>query len=1189
MKKIISKLALTLGLILMFGANAFAQPDSWDEYADATIGTPITSANPELPGWFIVCRQKSDGKNANENGTWALGYSGDKWDRIKIGSNGTSADFPSGTVTAGSLADHIVYISADGTIQAPNGTYLGIEAQYKDNKIDKGVLNTNNTNWTIEYRQFTNPEGTKVEGQGICIYDPTIIKTENNGKTKMVGALKVGKDKVEAGEANKDCALTLIPVEIAAAGPVEYTVEYDGLTADEVGMFSYPTEFADEDGESVSKTSIVTNSKINAGNVATLITPAQVDGYQATISFSNKVITITYTLPTEYTVVVSPADAGSFTLKEGLTLLEGNKFKTWDEITSRNVTEYVFPANAAEGYLFKSVSISGNTITVLYIEPQVYTVVYVDNKCPDGGGYTLKNGAVERDGNIVVPDILDNDNLLDYVTPKFVNGFSEGASVSGNTITIGYTAGEQAKSFTDGYLLYKVTKNAVAYGAKGTVSVELTDDGKKEATSVSIPVSVSNGAYSYDVTSIPAFGFTTQYGTTEHSSTNDDQDKAIAADFNAGNISAISLRVENGIAYHTNCSNPENRTNERGDDMDTKKDFGKNGVSLSTGDNARYSYYFLGYNPNLVSVEIPADSKITTIGNNAFSGCWNLESFYVPFSVTSIGIGAFGGCISMSDFQFATGMVNGQPNMTQLTEIPDYMFIHCESLTTLRIPEGITTLGERSTQYMLRLSKIELPSTLVTIEGEFLCTALSLKTLTIPAKVETIGASAFHGCEALEHIYFLGAPSALSMGTGSNVTFGPNDGYCALAIRGCAFHVLPQYLYNTKAPEGEQSEFDKYHGAKEGAEGYKNAFNADTYENSWGKVDGVNGNYFTAEFPEVEKKYVPGKWVTFCMPESEIFFEIEGEKGELANPTFVEYNEETKKKHTEGGGTTPEGGNQSGYAVKARPAATTGESSGFLKYNFEYGWGDYDGFGPGCLVAQMTDVWQDPDTDNKSQLYHANFVCIDINQIQPNTPYLICPMVEEGTSQTDLNICLWTDNDLKRDAFISNMGEEAKHTKTLHTDDTKQTSVGTTRPAFVHMIGQINRGEENPLLPGDIYFKSAGTGWQDNKGKLGNIGTFYMVEEGKTAYLHSCSAYWQVVQGTKEDGGYVSTEVKLGSVADFEDVPADPTAINEVQTDNQPRIIVEGIYDMSGRKLDVDQSQLPEGMYIMNGKKVLNK
>jgi hypothetical protein len=47
----------------------------------------------------------------------------------------------------------------------------------------------------------------------------------------------------------------------------------------------------------------------------------------------------------------------------------------------------------------------------------------------------------------------------------------------------------------------------------------------------------------------------------------------------------------------------------------------------------------------------------------------------------------------------------------------------------------------------------------------------------------------------------------------------------------------------------------------------------------------------------------------------------------------------------------------------------------------------------------------------------------------------------------------------------------------------------------------------------------------------------------------------------------------------------DVTGIDDVEV----RVVVEGIYDLNGRKLDIAPEELPKGVYIVNGKKQMVK
>lgn len=78
-----------------------------------------------------------------------------------------------------------------------------------------------------------------------------------------------------------------------------------------------------------------------------------------------------------------------------------------------------------------------------------------------------------------------------------------------------------------------------------------------------------------------------------------------------------------------------------------------------------------GVDSNIATVEIP--SQITSIGDNAFSGCSGLTSVTIPDSVTSIGDNAFNGCTSLA-FVTIPGSV---------TSIGEGAFMGCTSLASV--------------------------------------------------------------------------------------------------------------------------------------------------------------------------------------------------------------------------------------------------------------------------------------------------------------------------------------------------------------------------------------------------------------------------------------------------------------------------------------------------------------------------
>ena len=85
---------------------------------------------------------------------------------------------------------------------------------------------------------------------------------------------------------------------------------------------------------------------------------------------------------------------------------------------------------------------------------------------------------------------------------------------------------------------------------------------------------------------------------------------------------------------------------------------------------------------SLTSVTIP--DSVTSIGHWAFSGCTSLTSVTIPDSVTSIGDGAFSGCTSLTSVTIRDSV----------TSIGDKAFSGCTSLTSVTIPDSVTSIGD---------------------------------------------------------------------------------------------------------------------------------------------------------------------------------------------------------------------------------------------------------------------------------------------------------------------------------------------------------------------------------------------------------------------------------------------------------------------------------------------------------------
>ena len=112
---------------------------------------------------------------------------------------------------------------------------------------------------------------------------------------------------------------------------------------------------------------------------------------------------------------------------------------------------------------------------------------------------------------------------------------------------------------------------------------------------------------------------------------------------------------------------------------------------------------------------------MTSIGDRAFSSCWNLTSVTIPNSVISIGKCAFGYCSSLTSVTI--------PN--SVTSIGYAAFYGCSSLTSVTIPNSVTSIGE---------------------SAFFDCHGLT--SVTIPNSVTSIGSGAFSYCNSIKKLYY---------------------------------------------------------------------------------------------------------------------------------------------------------------------------------------------------------------------------------------------------------------------------------------------------------------------------------------------------------------------------------------------------------------------------------------------------
>ena len=148
------------------------------------------------------------------------------------------------------------------------------------------------------------------------------------------------------------------------------------------------------------------------------------------------------------------------------------------------------------------------------------------------------------------------------------------------------------------------------------------------------------------------------------------------------------------------------------------------------------------YCSGLTSVTI--GSGVTSIGKNAFSYCYGLTSITIPDSVTSIGYDAF----------YNTGYYNDELNWeNDVLYIGNWLIKPRSNISgSYEIRKETVGIGNSAFEYCGDLTSITIPDSVTSIGDYAFCACDALESITIPDSVRSIGNSAFEYCGALTSI-----------------------------------------------------------------------------------------------------------------------------------------------------------------------------------------------------------------------------------------------------------------------------------------------------------------------------------------------------------------------------------------------------------------------------------------------------
>ena len=194
-------------------------------------------------------------------------------------------------------------------------------------------------------------------------------------------------------------------------------------------------------------------------------------------------------------------------------------------------------------------------------------------------------------------------------------------------------------------------------------------------------------------------------------------------------------------------------------------------TSVTIGDNVTSigDYAFRGCS-GLTSVTI--GNNVTSIGGFAFEGCSGLTSITIPDSITSIGNYAFSGCSGLAYNEYGNAYYLGnntnqyvvliKAKSTSITScyindnckvLYDFSFYDCNKLTSVTIPDGVTSIGISAFMKCSGLTNVIIPDRVTSIRVSTFENCDNLTNITIPDSVTTIESYAFYGCSLKTVLY----------------------------------------------------------------------------------------------------------------------------------------------------------------------------------------------------------------------------------------------------------------------------------------------------------------------------------------------------------------------------------------------------------------------------------------------------
>jgi hypothetical protein len=174
-----------------------------------------------------------------------------------------------------------------------------------------------------------------------------------------------------------------------------------------------------------------------------------------------------------------------------------------------------------------------------------------------------------------------------------------------------------------------------------------------------------------------------------------------------------------------------------------------------TGGNGIGDYAFWNCS-GLTSITIP--NGVTNIGESAFLGCANLSSIKIPFvgaTLNGTSDTHFGAIFGAPTYSGNSSYIPSSLKTVSITGgngIGPYAFWDCADLTSITIPNSVTSIGEYAFYNCGNLTSITIPNSVTSIGNYAFYGCSGLRYFSMPNAVTSIGNYAFYGCSGWTYL-----------------------------------------------------------------------------------------------------------------------------------------------------------------------------------------------------------------------------------------------------------------------------------------------------------------------------------------------------------------------------------------------------------------------------------------------------